>query len=154
MDWGETSTEMTKAVRFAAFLPLMLILAACQLSNAAGPGPTASNADAESLATAPAPKGVQPVQGPAVADPTILVGLDGDGVTALLGQPGFSRRDGPAQVLQYSSTACVLDLFLYKKGSDAIHRVTHVELRGLGADETTTLACMRSLAAPTRRLDT
>ena len=131
----------------------MLVLAACALTGATGPSPTTPGDGDGSLTTAPAPRGVEPTQVPAVADPALLVGLDGDSVAALLGKPGFSRHDGPARVLQYSSASCVLDLFLYKQESEATHRVIHVELRDLSTDQTTTVACMRSLAKPIRRHD-
>ena len=117
----------------------MLALGACVLSDPTGPSPVAPEAES---AVASEEAGL--MQDPAVANPALLVGLDRNGVTALLGKPGFTRNDGPARVLQYSSAACVLDLFLYRKETEISHRVTHVEMRGLGAIETTPVVCMRS----------
>jgi hypothetical protein len=126
----------------------MLALGACVLSDPTGPSPVAPEAES---AVASEEAGL--MQDPAVANPALLVGLDRNGVTALLGKPGFTRNDGPARVLQYSSAACVLDLFLYRKETEISHRVTHVEMRGLGAIETTPVVCMRSLAKSIRRVD-
>src|SRR3546814_19819584 len=59
-------------------------------------------------------------------------------VTGLLGQPTFLRREGPAQVCQYRSDLCVVDLFLYppkvqEAAGEAALQVTYAELRRSGA---------------------
>ena len=59
--------------------------------------------------------------------PERLLGMDRDGVTALLGPPAFTRRDDPARVWQYGTRSCLLDVFLYQE-KDAL-RVAHVEVR-------------------------
>jgi len=59
--------------------------------------------------------------------PTELVGLKKEGVQDLLGDPRLIRRDGPAEVWQYTASACILDLFLYEVGET--YRVEYMELR-------------------------
>ena len=59
--------------------------------------------------------------------PTELVGLKKEGVQDLLGDPQLIRRDGPAEVWQYTASACILDLFLYEVGEK--YRVEYMELR-------------------------
>ena len=59
--------------------------------------------------------------------PERLLGMDPDGVAALLGPPTFTRRDDPARVWQYGTRSCLLDVFLYQE-KDAL-RVAHVEVR-------------------------
>ena len=56
-----------------------------------------------------------------------LAGLDASEVITLVGEPDFRRNDPPAQLWQYRSAACVLDVYLYREG-DA-YRVTRVESR-------------------------
>lgn len=56
-----------------------------------------------------------------------FTGFSPDQVLPILGAPDFVRRDGTAQIWQYRATNCVLDLFLYKAGSETT--VKHAELR-------------------------
>ncbi len=75
--------------------------------------------------------------------PARLIGLDGAGLLALLGEPGFVRRDAPAQIWRYRSETCSLAFFLYadEDGGDAV--VSHVEApAGVGAE-----ACLERLLA-------
>jgi hypothetical protein len=54
-------------------------------------------------------------------------GFSPERVLPVLGAPDFVRRDGNAQIWQYRTTNCVLDLFLYKNGGAST--VKHAELR-------------------------
>lgn len=60
-------------------------------------------------------------------DANEFVGFSPDRVLPILGAPDFVRRDGTAQIWQYRDTNCILDLFLYQSGSEAL--VKHAELR-------------------------
>jgi len=60
------------------------------------------------------------------ATPTELVGLERDGIQSLLGEPQLIRRDGPAEVWQYTAYTCILNLFLYEVSKT--YRVKYVEL--------------------------
>jgi hypothetical protein len=46
-----------------------------------------------------------------------LVGLDGGGLTRVLGQPAFVRDERQAQFWRYDLGSCQLDLFLYQEGA-------------------------------------
>ncbi len=56
-----------------------------------------------------------------------LTGLSAQQVVALLGEPDFRRSEPPAELWQYRSADCVLDLFLY--GDAAGAHVVHSETR-------------------------
>jgi len=105
------------------------------------------SATAPSLPPPPPPP---PAWTPPVPGPKHLVGLEGSRVNVLLGPPDFRRSDSPAEVWQYRSKACVLDLFLYggpksgKKGG-AAYRVTHAELRHVGPAAVSAGDCFRLL---------
>ncbi|HYM03373.1 MAG TPA: hypothetical protein VET85_10530 [Stellaceae bacterium] len=56
-----------------------------------------------------------------------LAGLSSADVIALFGEPDFRRTEPPAELWQYRSADCVLDIFLYSdKGS---YHVLHSETR-------------------------
>jgi hypothetical protein len=55
-------------------------------------------------------------------------GYQAQSLVGLIGRPDFVRRDGPAQIWQYRSNACILDLFMY--GATTDKTVKHAELRG------------------------
>jgi hypothetical protein len=55
-------------------------------------------------------------------------GYKAQSLVGLIGRPDFMRRDGPAQIWQYRSNACILDLFMY--GATTDKKVKHAELRG------------------------
>ena len=74
-------------------------------------------------------------------DPGRLMGLAGGALAALLGEPGFTRRDADAQIWQYRGNDCMLDIYLYRDGEGAPHRVTYYEFRGAGASR----PCFRAL---------
>ena len=50
-------------------------------------------------------------------------------VTALLGAPGFTRQDDPAEIWQYRGASCFLDVFLYREKGGNAYRVRHAETR-------------------------
>lgn len=71
--------------------------------------------------------------GPAVAggsavDPSRLKGLSPTQIRSVLGKPVFTRRDAPAEIWQYRSRACTLDLFLYDEGGS--QTVAYYAVRG------------------------
>lgn len=73
-----------------------------------------------------------PKVGPKSGEMPALVGLMSRDIEGLLGRPTFVRRDGPAQIWQYGTQACTLNLFLYRDG--AVLKVRHVEFRDRNAD--------------------
>ena len=147
-----------------AFAALLLTtVAACGSPSA--PRPTVASQPTASVAAAapaaaivpPAPGLLASARGPEIpanlGRPDRLVGLPPLEVTALLGEPGFSRRDGPAELWQYRGESCVLDLFLHKDGPAL--RVTHVEVRGRSVSRVDVDGCWRALVqtAKPKRLD-
>ncbi|MGO8916645.1 MAG: hypothetical protein ACLQJR_12130 [Stellaceae bacterium] len=89
--------------RFFCAGAALALLAGC---SAAAPEPPGA---ATQLPAAPEPAmaaAAQPLMRP-------LTGLSAKEVVALLGEPDFRRAEPPAELWQYRSADCVLDLFLY-----------------------------------------
>ena len=83
-------------------------------------------------------------------DPDQFLEKDGLAVNAALGAPGFIRRDGPAEVWQYSGykngIECILDVYLYTDASNADSLwVKYVELRGASATRVQRRACFADM---------
>jgi hypothetical protein len=80
---------------------------------------------------------------PPVNDVRELIGLERQELQARLGDPALRRRDAPAEIWQYRSALCVLDLFLYRDGQAV--RVTNAELRPRDGRELPAATCLSSL---------
>lgn len=79
-------------------------------------------------------------------DPGRLIGLDMNSLTGLLGTPGFTRRDPPAQLWRYRNKGCILDLFLYEtRKQKSVSIVRHFEARSLSKTNMTARRCLRAL---------
>jgi hypothetical protein len=76
-------------------------------------------------------------------DPNELVGLDNITVRRALGDPLRIRNEQPAQVWQYSTGDCIVDLYLYKQAGAMT--VTYVEARSHTAQSEPTARCLKSL---------
>lgn len=107
------------------------------------------------LASCAAPVSVVPpaVRTPPPASyPTIglerVIGQDAAGLVRLFGQPDADVREGPARKLQFAGPICVLDAYLYPKGSDA-PRVTYLDAREPDGSTIDRASCV---AALTRRV--
>ena len=93
------------------------------------------------------------VQAPPVAPPYTSVGLervlgqDAAGLTDLFGQPDADVREGTARKLQFGSAICVLDAYLYPKGSGEA-RVAYLDAREADGSAIDRASCV---AALTRR---
>jgi hypothetical protein len=70
---------------------------------------------------------IVPVAAPADAALPRLTGRTRADLAGLLGTPDFVRRDPPAEIWQYRSADCVLDLFLYPEAGE--FQVTYAEAR-------------------------
>ena len=97
---------------------------------------------------APAPATTMAAVSPALVRPPLkdvreLIGLGPTELQARLGDPTLRRRDAPAEIWQYRSALCVLDLFLYREGQGT--RVTNVELRPRDGREIPAATCLSSL---------
>ncbi|MHA1598608.1 MAG: hypothetical protein ACTSV1_07785 [Alphaproteobacteria bacterium] len=117
-------------------LMLMLTLAACAT-------PSAKTTPPKTTVTAPPTVQVQLKS----AD---LIGLDAARLTALFGAPDFRRIDAPAQLWQYRTGVCLLDLFLYPDAEKPdTYVVKHVAARGLADDTISSDVCAMSTANDT-----
>jgi hypothetical protein len=99
----------------------------------AEPGPTVAPALAMAPAATRAP----------LKDVRELIGLERHEIQARLGDPALRRRDAPAEIWQYRSPLCVLDVFLYRDGPAM--RVTNAELRPRDGRELPATTCLSSL---------
>lgn len=98
-------------------------LVACAPFEAPPPAPPMAAASA-----APAP--AMPPRPAPVSLPDSLLGLRPAEILALFGRPDFRRSEPPAELWQYRSADCVLDIFLY--GDAGGVRVVHSESRERG----------------------
>jgi hypothetical protein len=80
---------------------------------------------------------------PPLRDVRELIGLERHELQDRLGDPALRRRDAPAEIWQYRSSLCVLDLFLYRDGQAV--RVTNAELRPRDGRELPAATCLSSL---------
>ena len=80
-----------------------------------------------------------------------IKGLDENQLAALLGSGALDRKDDPARALRYQSDACVLFVYLYRKGGTAWQAefadAYDLHLRPLPVDQ-----CAGSVAAQKKRV--
>jgi|SRR5690625_521417 len=72
-----------------------------------------------------------------------LIGLSSSSLTGALGRPATTRRDSPAEIWQYRSESCILDVFLYEAASGT--QVVHLEARDERAEPVSHQECLGSL---------
>jgi hypothetical protein len=72
-----------------------------------------------------------------------LSGLSDNDVQRVLGEPDFRREEPPAQIWQYRSAECVLDLFLY--GETGQYRVAYAETHDRGFTRVSQTNCYAGL---------
>ena len=116
--------------------------AAASAKPVAPPTNPASVPVAESATQPPAQSASLPRPAPALRNTSELVGLDSTTVEQRLGTPALRRRDAPAELWQYRSPLCVMDLFLYSDGRS--FKVTHVELRSRSVEQVQAPNCLAS----------
>ena len=90
-------------------------------------------------------------QASAPTDPTrsaAILGLDSGAVRKLLGEPGLIRRETPAEVWQYRTAGCVLDVVLYDQASGP--RVVYAEARTSAAEPAATDDCLSDVVTAKR----
>jgi len=88
---------------------------------------------------------------PPPADPihsASILGLDSGAVRKLLGEPGLIRRETPAEVWQYRTASCVLDVVLYDQASGP--RVVYTEARTPAAEPTQADPCLSDVLTKRR----
>lgn len=72
-----------------------------------------------------------------------LSGLSDKEVQRVLGEPDFRREEPPAQIWQYRSSECVLDLFLYDDTGQ--YRVAYAETHDRGFTRISQTNCYAGL---------
>ena len=77
-----------------------------------------------------------------------ILGLDSGAVRKLLGEPGLIRREEPAEVWQYRTASCVLDVVLYDQASGP--RVVYTEARTPTAEPTQADPCLSDVLTTKR----
>jgi hypothetical protein len=137
--------------RYLPALMLALMLGACT-EQAGNPvvDSTAMTTEADTVleeiaALPPAEPEIPPPPPPIpVPAPESLVGYYEVGLENLFGQPEFVRRDPPAELWQYHTESCVLDLFLYENESGN-YLVDHIEFRETGTSPAEKEDCLRDI---------
>lgn len=79
----------------------------------------------------------------ATIDPETLIGLDGPGLAATLGDPTRVRKEDSAEIWQYQGGSCVFDLFLYPEGS--AHKVVLYEARDVAGKKVAPNPCVNDV---------
>ncbi len=89
----------------------------------------------------PAPPGSVPIPTapPQRPEPPGFSGLAADALTARLGAPAFSRKDGPTEMWRYDNGDC--RAFFFLQGG----KVTHVETTPRPANAAADTACLNGL---------
>ena len=100
-------------------------------------------------ACATGPRPPVPTQPPPTTEHTrgAIIGLTADELVRRLGTPALQVREGTSLKLQFRSSQCVLDAYLYPSGN-APHRVTYVDTRNRAMAEVNQAMCIDSLQAP------
>jgi hypothetical protein len=110
--------------------PLLLLTALLGTAALVGCGVTPPSPRAERAIAAPAAAAAASSISPGPAPrPANLAGLAPRDLVALLGQPDFRRVEPPAELWQYRSADCILDIFLYSDGDTGDYHVVHSETR-------------------------
>ncbi|HEY9078644.1 hypothetical protein [Magnetovibrio sp.] len=135
---------MQKLIACAA----ILTLAACAAPNTPGaPAVTPETVNSEPAAPLAAP--TEKVVTITSAKPKItsaqLLGRDGDWLKSRLGEPAFVRSEKTANIWQYKNHVCVLNVFLYVEGDDAVPHVLHFDARNIKGDNTDRDRCLAML---------
>ena len=143
VDIGSFWRVIDKRRSSVAVLGAGLLLAAC--SN----GPAATTPQATATPTVP-PTLAALGHPPALRD---LNGLAPAQVAALIGDPDLRRVDPPAEIWQYRSADCVLDLYFYDSGASS--SMVYAEAHSRTPERTPNAVSCRQgfgpLASPTRQ---
>ena len=74
-----------------------------------------------------------------------IKGMEKSAIARLLGEPGFIRRDDPAEIWQYRGERCILDVFMYKDGNS--FTAAHVTLRSRTVERPADEECYANIFA-------
>ena len=99
-------------------------------------------------ATAPQQPMAQPATAPLPQVRSGVLGLSAAELVAHLGNPTLQVREGAGLKLQFRSTRCVLDAYLYAPPGGGVERVSHVDARLPSGVDTDQAACVSALENP------
>jgi hypothetical protein len=122
-----------RGARMALAVVAAIVLGACAQSP---PPPSAATAASDD------------VRLPALANAsefTSLGGLTSASVKHLFGEPDLRRQEATAQIWQYRSAECVLEIYLYR--DDGQYRVAYAETHDRGLVRVSQSTCYTGLAA-------
>lgn len=91
-------------------------------------------------ATAPPPS--RPVQQSGLER---VMGQNAEMLRALFGEPDLDVREGAARKLQYASTVCVLDAYLYPPAAGREPQVRYIDARLPSGDDFDRASCIAAL---------
>lgn len=76
-----------------------------------------------------------------------VIGASASALTNAFGAPDLDVREGTAQKLQFSSSVCVLDTYLYPRSSGSAPVVTHIDARFPDGRDMDRASCVAALKA-------
>lgn len=138
---GTATTTYGWRLGAAGAMLAALMLSACAAPRAPAPGAVANPAVPREQGQPVASQPTAPE--PASARSADIIGLGTEAVERLLGRPEMVRRDAPAEVWQYRSETCVVDLYLYP--AQASYRVAYIEARDPSAASVAADNCFATL---------
>lgn len=126
------------------------LLAGCSGAVPSSKGPGRLPAPGRTPATRPATRLPTPQPRPA---PTIqvapglegVIGADGDALVRQFGAPRLDIKEEDARKLQWSGTACILDVYLYPPQAGGRPTATYVDARRGDGREVDRAACVAAL---------
>jgi len=127
-------------VRAATLAGLALLLSAC----AEGPlRPSGGAGDGSPAGTNASPEGGAGGRSASTALDE-LKGLSKADIERRFGTPAFRRTDPPAEMWQYRTRTCSLDLFLYRQPNKSV-TVSHAAVRGPSGAPVGEAECLRAV---------
>jgi hypothetical protein len=132
--------------RLSAILPVLALLAACGETGTATSGTGKATTVKSVSQPAPPPKPTARL----LAAPGLegVIGASPDAVIRQFGQPRLDVREEDARKLQWSGTACILDVFFYPPPGGGQQAATYVEARRGDGREVDRAACVAALRQP------
>jgi hypothetical protein len=80
---------------------------------------------------------------PTTREPRLLLGLTAQVLVGHFGNPALQIREGDSLKLQFRTSRCVLDAYLYPRGG--IYKVAHVDTRTVAGTKADQEACISEL---------
>lgn len=124
---------MTRSIAFT-LLGVTLALSACASAPKTTPQPVSAVAPAPTAPRSPTILGLESV-----------LGRESQKLIEQFGKPDLDVREGTARKLQFSSPACVLDVYLYPRQGGGEPLATHVDARLPDGREMDRASCVAAI---------